>query len=126
MKNEDSDNKLTTFLRANKPDVPAAAYGFEERLLNVTVRRSWRYRFNALIQPTWRYTFAFSVAALLIVFAVNRPNDSMQNNETPVLVVTQTTEVNLNEDDIYSFFVESMDGVQGNQNTDVLAEIDLI
>lgn len=126
MKNEDSDNKLTTFLRANKPDVPAAAYGFEERLLNVTVRRSWRYRFNALIQPKWRYTFAFSVAALLIVFAVNRPNDSMQNNETPVLVVTQTTEVNLNEDDIYSFFVESMDGVQGNQNTDVLAEIDLI
>jgi hypothetical protein len=126
MKKENSDDKLTTFLRTNKPDVPTAAHGFEDKLLNATVRRSWRSRFNALIQPKWRYAFSFSVAALLIILAVNRPDESTQNDVTPVIVVTQTKEVNLNDEDIYSFFVESMDGVQGNQNTDVLAEIDLI
>lgn len=125
MNQENFDDKLTTFLRSNKPDVPNTAPGFEEKLLNATVRKSWRSRINALFQPKWRYAFSFSVVALLIVVAVNRPKDLTQSSSIPMIAATKTTEVNLKDEDIYSFFVESWDGVQGNQNTDVLAEIDL-
>lgn len=125
MNKENFDEKLTTFLRANKPDVPNAATGFEEQLLNATVRRSWSYRLNMLSQPKWRYAFSVLVAAVLIVVGVNRPKVPTQSNSTPTLAATKTSDVNLKDEEIYSFFVESWDGVQGNQNTDVLAEIDL-
>lgn len=126
MSKENFDDKLTSFLRSNKPDVPSAKPEFEEQLLNATLRRSWRHRFNALFQPKWRMAFSVSVVALLIAIAVTRPTAVVQHGDSPMLVATKTTEFHLDDEDIYAFFVESWDGVQGNNNTDVLSAFDSI
>lgn len=134
MKKENGDEKLISFLRAHKPDVPRKSLNFEEKLLDSTVRRHWRTQFARLFRAKRIYAWATVCIGIILVISFNPSRQEGMQVATPGVNVTHTPTVayvpielaEVSDEEALLFLADSLETASSESVGDLFSAFDTL